>query len=369
MREKIKVVSMFSGCGGSDLGLLGGFLFNGKKYGRLPFEIVFALDNDPKAVATYNANFKHKAVVSAIEDCPVKKIPEFDLLIGGFPCQSFSTVNPTKNPFDNRAKLYKKMAHILAVKKPKFFVAENVKGLLVLKKGVIFRNVIREFSRRGYRISYALLNAADYGVPQRRERIFVIGIRNDIAAEFKFPTAIYSENGEKGKMWVGLRSAVKRLAIKDKKYYFSKRAVRGMKNAKNNMKRGLAQDIGKPCLTVTSHLAKVSLNSRDPVLLVNAKNELYRRFTPREAARIQSFPDSFCFEGSDANAYRQIGNAIPPVVMWHVASELVKSFKHSTRPMKKHVRHLLQEKKKRDNVSYPEQEYFNRKEGVPALAF
>jgi len=95
-----------------------------------------------------------------------------------------------------------------------------------------------------------------------------------------------------------------------------------MKNAKNNMKRGLAQNLDEPCLTVTSHLAKVSLNSRDPVLLVDPEKELYRRFTPREAARIQSFPDTFIFAGSEQDAYRQIGNAIAPVMFWHIAQNV-----------------------------------------------
>ena len=97
-----------------------------------------------------------------------------------------------------------------------------------------------------------------------------------------------------------------------------------MKNAKPNMKRGLWQSLNEPCLTVTSHLAKVSLNSRDPVLLVNPEKELYRRFTPREAARIQSFPDEFQFAGSETDAYRQIGNAVPPVLFWHVTKQIAK---------------------------------------------
>lgn len=104
--------------------------------------------------------------------------------------------------------------------------------------------------------------------------------------------------------------------------YFSEKAVQGMKNAKNNMKRGLAQKLDEPCLTVTSHLAKVSINSRDPVLLVDGERELYRRFTPREAARIQSFPDTFQFAGSEGDAYRQIGNAIPPVLFWHISKSI-----------------------------------------------
>ena len=110
--------------------------------------------------------------------------------------------------------------------------------------------------------------------------------------------------------------------LDEQKYYFSKRAVLGMKNAKPNMKRGLWQHLDEPCLTVTSHLAKVSLNSRDPVLLVDPEKELYRRFTPREAARIQSFPDEFNFAGSETDAYRQIGNAVPPVMFWHVTKKV-----------------------------------------------
>ena len=101
-----------------------------------------------------------------------------------------------------------------------------------------------------------------------------------------------------------------------------------MKNARNNMKRGLAQSLDSPCLTITSHLAKMSINSRDPVLLVDSDKELYRRFTPREAARIQSFPETFKFVGSDGDAYRQIGNAIPPVLFWHIAKAVADYLKN-----------------------------------------
>jgi DNA (cytosine-5)-methyltransferase 1 len=126
-----------------------------------------------------------------------------------------------------------------------------------------------------------------------------------------------------------LNDVIKSLIPEDEKYYFSKRAVEGVKKAKNNMKRALAQDLQQPCLTITSHLAKVSLNSRDPVLMVDPERELYRRFTPREAARIQSFPEDFSFAGSEADAYRQVGQAIPPVVMWHlIDSILVNYWRH-----------------------------------------
>lgn len=313
-----RVVSLFSGCGGSDLGIVGGFEFNGIQYEKHPFSLVYALDIDNKALNTHRLNFDCNHVVCGdICDIDAKDIPEHDVLVGGFPCQSFSTVNPTKDPFDDRANLYKQMVRIAKAKQPKVFIAENVKGLLTLHNGSIIAKIIGEFEEAGYVVKKQLIHCADYGVPQKRERVIIVGVRKDIAKEYQFPAAPNKDN------WVPLSVAVPELAIEDKKYYFSARAVQGMKNAKNNMKRGLAQRLDEPSLTVTSHLAKVSLNSRDPVLLVDPKRELYRRFTPREAARIQSFPETFQFAGSETDAYRQIGNAIPPVMFWYIAKSIL----------------------------------------------
>ena len=315
------VVSLFAGCGGADLGTVGGFKFNKKYYKKQPCKLVYACDIDQKAIDTHKLNFYSDKVECAdICDVQSSDIPNHDILTGGFPCQSFSTVNPTKDPFDERGKLYIQMARIVNDKQPKVFIAENVKGLMTLHKGEIFHNVITAFEDAGYKIFYSLINAADYGVPQKRQRVIIVGIRNDIWEEkgdFVFPEKT-NEND-----WVPLSVAVPTLAISESKYYFSERAVQGMKNAKNNMKRGLAQDLNEPCLTVTSHLAKVSLNSRDPVLLVDPDKELYRRFTPLEAARIQSFPDDFQFSGTETTAYRQIGNAIPPVMFWYIVNAVV----------------------------------------------
>ena len=320
-----KVVSLFCGCGGADLGMIGDFYFNNNYYREHPCELVYACDIDQKAIDTHKLNFTSKQAVCA-DICEVESnsIPDCDILTGGFPCQSFSTVNPTKDPFDDRANLYKQMARVVAAKRPKVFVAENVKGMMTLHKGTIFRRVISAFEGSGYKTFPALLNAADYGVPQKRERVIIVGIRRDIwitNGDFVFP-----DNATADK-WVPLSVAVPQLDIEEKKYYFSKRAVQGMKNAKNNMKRGLAQNLDEPCLTITSHLAKVSLNSRDPVLLVDPEKELYRRFTPLEAARIQSFPDEFKFAGTETSIYRQIGNAIPPVMFWYITDTIMKYLK------------------------------------------
>lgn len=315
--KKLKVASFFSGCGGSDLGIIGGFDFLDKSYESLPFEIIYAIDNDKYAIETYNQNFDHPAVLNNIKNIDKESIPDFDILIGGFPCQSFSTVNPTKDTNDERANLYKELVEIVNLKKPDFFVLENVKGLTTLKKGEILKKVMKDFNGEGYKVKHKILLASNFGIPQKRERVFIIGIKNNIDTNYTYPKETNNEN-----TWVALNSVIDSLIPPDEKFYFSERAVQGMKNAKNNMKRGLYQDLNKPCLTITSHLAKTSLNSRDPVLLVNPEKELYRRFTPREAARIQSFPDSFTFPVSDTQAYRQIGNAIPPVLMWHVMKSL-----------------------------------------------
>lgn len=318
----LKVVSLFAGCGGADCGMLGGFTFNGKEYKKLEYKIVYALDIDQKALDTHGLNLNStKTVCGDIRDISADSIPDHDVLVGGFPCQSFSTVNPTKDPFDDRANLYKEMARIIKEKQPKIFIAENVKGFMTLRKGEILKRVKEEFEDAFYTVKTSLVNASEYGVPQRRERVIMVGVRNDIPKCFSFPEPTTADNP------VPLSVAVPELAITEKKYYFSKRAVQGMKNAKNNMKRGLAQNLNEPCLTITSHLAKVSLNSRDPVLLVDPENELYRRFTPREAARIQSFPDSFVFAGTEQDAYRQIGNAIPPVMFWHIAKRVSEIFR------------------------------------------
>lgn len=322
MKEsRLKVASLFCGCGGSDLGTIGGFTFLDKEYARLPFGIVYSVDFDAKAVETYNHNFEHHAVCADVCDEDFSKLPDVDMVIGGFPCQSFSTVNPTKDTNDDRAHLYKQIVRILNAKKPKVFICENVKGLMLLQHGTIIKRIVKEFEDEGYVVKFHLLKAVEFGVPQRRERVIIVGIRKDINFNYSFPEPLL-----KASEYVPLKRVIDQLSIDDAKYYFSQKAVMGMKNAKNNMKRGLWQDLNGPCLTITSHLAKTSINSRDPVLLVDPEKEIYRRFTPREAARIQSFPDTFKFPTSEFYAYRQIGNAVPPVMMWYVANSVLGAF-------------------------------------------
>lgn len=311
--EKLKVASLFCGCGGTDVGLLGDFEFLGNHYASNDLEIVYANDIDDNACNIFKENFGIEPDNRDIREVTSDEIPEFDILTGGFPCQSFSIIaqNPKRlGVKDERGKLFFEMCRILREKQPKCFIAENVKGILTANKKSAFPLIIKEFEESGYDVSYSILNSANYGVPQKRERVIIVGFRKDLGIKFEFPDVIVSDE----EAFTPLSKVIENEVAE--KYFFSQRAVDGMMRKRASMNKGRAQDITKPCNTVGAHLAKVSLNSTDPVLLVN---ERYRRFTPREVARIQSFPENFELVGSEAAQYRALGNAIPPVMFWYVA--------------------------------------------------
>lgn len=320
---KLKVASLFCGCGGTDVGMVGGFDFLGKHYAKNPVQIVYANDIEKSACDIFELNFGLKPDNRDIRTVKSDEISDdIDILCGGFPCQSFSIVaqNPKRLGIkDERGMLFFEICRILREKRPKCFIAENVKGLLSANKGEAFPLILDEFKKSGYNVSYKVLNAADYGVPQRRMRVIMVGIRDDLDITYKFPSPVRTEEN-----YAVLREVIEP-TVPDK-YFFSKKAVEGMERVRSKMNKGRDQDLDKPCNTVGSHLAKVSLNSTDPVMKDNGK---YRRFTPREVARIQSFPDTFKLIGSEGAQYRALGNAIPPVMFWYVTRSLVDLLKNN----------------------------------------
>ena len=325
---KLKAASLFSGCGGIDLGMEGGFQYLGKHYTKNPIEIVYALDNDIHACETFNKNFKAQCIQKDIRKVKASEIPPHHILTGGFPCVSFSIVaqNPPRLGYkDINGQLFFEIVRMLKHRKPLCFIAENVKGILSANKKKAFPLVIDAFNKASYHTKYALLNSSDFGIPQKRERVFIVGFRNkDVMKNFEFPKVITPI--EKTPLSLVLFSDDEI----DPKYYFSQKAVKGMERVKDKMNKGRVQNPNEPCNTISAHLAKVSLNSVDPVLKTNGK---YRRFTPREAARIQSFPDSFDFPGPDTRQYRVIGNAVPPVMMWYVTRAVIKAIKKTDRKL------------------------------------
>lgn len=318
--EKIKVASLFCGCGGMDLGVIGGFTYLGKEYCENPFEIVYSVDNDEYCTKIYNENFSHKCIVKDVRDINIDDIPYFDMLIGGFPCQSFSisAQNPPRLGYkDERGMLFFEMVKVLKARRPRFFIAENVKGILSANKGQAFPMIIKEFSDAGYTVIHKLLNSSEYGVPQKRERVIIIGFREvEDFSKFHFPAKVkHSERKVLG-------DVIDTESDRDEALFFSEKAVAGMLAVREKMNKGRAMSLTEPCNTISAHLAKVSLNSTDPVFMVGDR---YRRFSTREAARIQSFPDDFKLASvSHIRQYKAIGNAVPPVLMWHIVHALQK---------------------------------------------
>ncbi len=319
--ETLRVASLFCGCGGTDIGILGGFDYLGKHYSSNNTEIVYANDIEQSACDLFEANFGLRPDNRDIRQVKSEELPEFDILTGGFPCQSFSIVaqNPKRLGIkDEKGMLFFEMCRILRDRQPKCFIAENVKGIMTANKHEAFPLIIKEFEDSGYDVKYTVINAATFGVPQKRERVIIVGFRKDLHIDFQFPSVVIdNEDG-----YVALENCVDQDV--PEKYYFSEKAVAGMMRNREAMNKGRAQDVTKPCNTVGAHLAKVSLNSTDPVLLVDGR---YRRFTPREVARIQSFPENYKLILSDAAQYRALGNAIPPVMFWYVASAVSKALR------------------------------------------
>ena len=312
----LKVASLFCGCGGTDVGLIGNFEFLDAFYKKNNFKIVYANDIDENACNIFEKNFNLKPDNRDIRTIQSSELPDFDILTGGFPCQSFSIIaqNPKRlGVKDDRGKLFFEMCRILREKQPKCFIAENVKGLLSANKKEAFPLIIKEFEKCGYTVTYKLLNSVHYKIPQKRERVFIIGFRNNLNIKFEFPASVCNSEND----YSVLGSVVEKKVCEN--YFFSKKAVEGMMKNHKNMNKGRAQSLTKPCNTVGAHLSKVSLNSTDPVLLQDGR---YRRFTPREVARIQSFPETFELVGPEFAQYIALGNAVPPVMFWHIAKSI-----------------------------------------------
>ena len=175
--EKLKVASLFCGCGGTDVGMIGGFDFLGKHYAKNDVKIVYANDFEKSACNIFEANFGLKPDNRDIREVKTEELPEFDILTGGFPCQSFSIVaqNPKRLGIkDEKGMLFFEMCRILRERKPKCFIAENVKGLLTANKREAFPLIIKEFEDSGYDVKYQVVHAVEFGVPQKRERVIIV---------------------------------------------------------------------------------------------------------------------------------------------------------------------------------------------------
>lgn len=298
----MRIVSLFSGVGGLDLGLI-----------RAGHEIVWANDNFSEAVETYKLNIGNHIDPRDIRTISSKEIADADVIVGGFPCQSFSVANWNRTTGDPRNFLYREMVRILNDKRPKFFLAENVKGLVSLGAGEIFKMIIEDFRAVGYRVRHKVLNAADYGVPQRRLRLFILGIREDLDIDVQFPPPPSHAAPELATMlglkpWVNVGTVLCNLPDPQEGTNIPNHECSKYKLRFNGYLGHRFIDRNKPAPTVTARG-----DERGGVVVLHHPNN-NRRMTVRELAAVQSFPHNFVFVGSMTAGYRQVGNAIPPEV-------------------------------------------------------
>ena len=341
-----KVADIFCGAGGLSYG-----------FGKSDkFEIVFANDIDENAVNSYKANHESTAIlnedIANLSKNELQKFGQIDILLGGPPCQSYSTLG--KRQMDSRANLFKEYLRILSILSPKIFIFENVRGLLSMQGGKLFKQICSEFANLGYKINYKILNAAEFGVPQIRERVLLVGTKSKL--EFAFPKPTHQN-------FISLKEAIDDLPIiesgengDDKPYRFAPNSeflkfVRKSPNLsehtspKNNpnlikimqtLKDGECKD-DLPCEIrpksgYTNTYAKMWWNRPAPTITRNFATPSSSRcihprdsraLSIREGARLQSFPDDYKFCGSDQSKRLQIGNAVPPLLSIALANSVL----------------------------------------------
>ena len=329
----MNVISLFSGCGGLDLG-----------FERAGFNVPVANEFDPTIFETFKANHPNTHLIEGDvrqvtkEDiAPFLGNGEVDGIIGGPPCQSWSEAGSLRGIEDARGQLFFDYIRILKEFKPKFFLAENVSGMLANRHSDAVKNIIKMFEEAGYDVSLTLVNAKDYGVAEERKRVFYIGFRNDLKVKFVFPEGSTVDDEKK-------------LTLRDVIWDLQETAVPSADKNKHNpkavnsneyftgafspifMSRNRVKSWDEQAFTVQASGRRCQLHPQAPKMVKFDKNDcrfvegqehLYRRMTIREVARVQGFPDDFQFIYTDTNnAYKMIGNAVPVNLAYEIATAI-----------------------------------------------
>lgn len=314
----MKIISLFAGAGGLDLG-----------FERAGFKIVVANEYDKNIWATYEKNHTAKLIKGDIRKINIEEFitDDIDGIIGGPPCQSWSEAGSQKGIEDDRGKLFFEYIKILSKIKPKFFLAENVSGMLADKHSKAVKEILKKFNECGYDVTLTLVNASDYGVPQDRKRVFYIGFRKDLNINLIFPEPITPKINQKSTfkdaIWdlrdlavpaLEKNKANEHLSIPNHEYfigsyspiYMSRNRVRSW-----DEQAFTVQASGRQC-QIHPQAPKMIKFGKNDWRFVEGKEQLYRRLTVRECARIQGFPDDFEFVYDSVNdGYKMVGNAVP----------------------------------------------------------
>lgn len=348
MKREIRAISLFSGAGGMDLG-----------FRKAGFEVVWANDFNKAACDTYRANFGDEIREGSLMDFDYEKLPDCDLVFGGPPCQGFSVAGKM-DPHDPRSKLVFEFQKVVAAKRPRYFVMENVAALARLDKFEIVRKrLLAGYERLGYSVAFRVLDSQYYSTPQRRERLIMIGTTDDVG-NIRFPR-------RQGKL-IRARDVLEEFDdagvgnnqdVCDAHITLAKHPVLRNSAYAGMLFNGLGRpiDLERPCQTLPASMGGNKTPFIDTRLLRDPHADSWleqihgqaldgkwartrrvpaflRRITVNEAAALQGFPRGFCFCGSRCDRYKQIGNSVPPPFAYHIARAVMRSFcmpKHGLR--------------------------------------
>ena len=327
----MKIISLFSGAGGLDLGF--------KKAG---FECVWANEFDKEIWETFEKNH-HKTLLDkrSITEINSYEIPDCDGIIGGPPCQSWSEAGALRGINDKRGKLFFEFVRILKDKQPLFFLAENVSGMLLPVHRNALENIMKMFEDCGYNLSFKLLNASDFGVPQDRKRVFFVGFRKDLKIDFDFPLGDTIFDFQKKTLLSAIGD------LKDNAVSAKKNNHTNSENCKvpNHefmnggfstiyMSRNRVREWDEVSFTIQAGGRHAPIHPQAPKMIFVEQNvrifnpekeHLYRRLTVRECARIQTFPDDFIFYYKNiSSGYKMVGNAVPVKLASAIAEKIMK---------------------------------------------
>lgn len=323
----MKLASLFSGAGGLDLG-----------FEKAGFHVLWANEFDPTIWETYEYNFPGtKLDKRSIVKIPATDVPDgIDGIIGGPPCQSWSEAGARRGINDKRGQLFFEYIRILSAKQPKFFLAENVAGILHVRHAEAFSNILKEFNNAGYVISWELLNANDYEVPEDRLRVIIVGYHKNLRKKFEFPKPLQYKPV--------LRDAIYDLRLPKPAKEKNKTNGDDLKIPNHEymiggfstiyMSRNRVRSWDEPSFTIQAGGRHAPIHPKAPKMkfieqnkrvFVPGSEHLYRRLTVRECARIQTFPDSFIFKYQNvSDGYKMIGNAVPVNFAFHLATQIMK---------------------------------------------
>lgn len=322
----LKIVSLFTGAGGLDLG-----------FEKAGFSTIWANEFDKSIWATFEYNFpKAKLDRRSITDVLPEEIPDCDGIIGGPPCQSWSEAGVGRGIKDKRGQLFFDYIRILKEKQPKFFLVENVAGILHPKHSESFNGFLKQFENAGYNISWKLLDANDYNVPENRLRVIIVGYRKDLNKKFEFPKPQEYKPVLKDAIW-DLRQAT--AAREHNKSHHENLKIPNHEYMNGGfstiyMSRNRVRSWDEPSFTIQAGGRHAPIHPKAPKMKFISQNKRifqpghedeYRRLSVRECARIQTFPDDFIFKYDNiADGYKMVGNAVPVNLAFAIAKEIKK---------------------------------------------